>query len=74
MNNNRKQMLFNRQKNTGIIRRNRQLLKLDIVILVAGLLLSYMGYGNIGEPVLWLGVIIFAYSMLTIVLARKRIK
>ncbi|MEZ5333966.1 MAG: hypothetical protein R2741_01325 [Methanolobus sp.] len=74
MNNDKKQSLHDRQKNIAIIRRNRQLLKADIFILSAGLALSYLGYAGMGEPILWLGVIMFGYTTVTSLIAKKQLK
>jgi hypothetical protein len=64
----------NRQRNIAILKRNRSLLKVTIVILAAGLSLSYLDKTNIGEPLVWLGVIIFVYSFFTGMIARLQLK
>jgi hypothetical protein len=74
MSNNKKQIIHERQKNIAIIRRNKQLLKVNVLILSIGLALSYMGYDGIGEPVIWLGIIIFGYTTFTSMVAKKQLK
>ena len=74
MNQDKKQELHQKQKSIAILRRNKKLLRTDILILSIGLALSYIGKEVIGEPILWLGVIIFAYTTYTNITARKMLK
>jgi putative Mn2+ efflux pump MntP len=74
MNQEKKSHMKNRQRNIAILKRNRSLLKVTIVILAAGLSLSYLDKTNIGEPLVWLGVIIFVYSFFTGMIARLQLK
>ncbi|SDG37160.1 hypothetical protein SAMN04488589_2836 [Methanolobus vulcani] len=74
MNKERKVQIQDKQKNIAILKRNKGLLKANILILSAGLSLSYLGKGNIGDPLIWLGVIIFAYTMFTGIVARQQLK
>lgn len=67
-------MISERQKNIGIIHRNRQLLKINILILSVALALSLLGYKEIGDPILWLGIIIFGYATITSFIAKKQLK
>ncbi|WP_407356974.1 hypothetical protein [Methanolobus sp. WCC5] len=70
----KKQMMNERQKHIAILRSNRQLLKINVLILSIGLALSYLGHEKIGEPVLWIGIIIFIYTTITNLIARKNLK
>ncbi|ETA69164.1 hypothetical protein V7O61_06065 [Methanolobus sp. WCC1] len=74
MNQEKKSYMKNRQRNIAILKRNRSLLKVTIVILAAGLSLSYLDRTNIGEPLIWLGVIIFVYAFFTGMIARLQLK
>jgi uncharacterized membrane protein YadS len=74
MNKEKKSQIQNRQKNIAILKRNKGLLKVTILILGAGLSLTYLGRGNIGDPLIWLGVLIFAYTTITGMIARQRMK
>lgn len=74
MSNDKKQAVNERQKYIAIIQRNRQLLKINVLILSIGLALSYLGYDGIGEPILWLGIITFAYTTVSSFMAKKQLK
>ncbi len=70
----KKNNMNERQKNIAILLRNKQLLKFNVLILGAGLALSYVGRESIGEPLIWLGIIIFGYTTITGFSARKHLK
>ncbi|MBP1909041.1 hypothetical protein [Methanolobus bombayensis] len=74
MNNEKRNQIQNRQKNIAIRKRNRGLLKVNILILIIGLSLTYLGKESIGDSLVWLGVIIFAYTMFSEIIARRRLK
>jgi hypothetical protein len=74
MNKEKKYIIHERQRYIGIIHRNQKLLKINVLILSAGLALSYLGYEKIGEPILWLGIIIFGYTAFTSFMAKKQLK
>jgi hypothetical protein len=74
----KKQVMQEKQKNIAILYRNRKLIRINLLILSSGLALSYleyeiMGY-KIGEPLLWLGIIIFVYTLVTNYIARSALK
>ncbi len=69
----KKNIMSKRQRYITIINRNRQLLKVNILILSIGLALSYLDY-VIGEPILWLGIIIFVYTTVSTFMARSQLK
>jgi len=50
------------------------LLKVNVLILSIGLALSYLGYEDMGEPIIWLGIIIFGYAALSSYMAKKQLK
>lgn len=70
----KKQALQEQQRNIAILHRNRKLLKINLIILSLGLALSYLGREEIGEPLLWLGIIIFVYTLATNYIARSALK
>jgi hypothetical protein len=74
VNNSKKQIVHERNRQIAIIRRNRLLLKANIPILGIGLALSYFGYSNIGEPLIWLGIIIFFYAAGSSFMAKRNLK
>jgi hypothetical protein len=69
----KKELIQERQKHIAILYRNRKLLRMNLLILSAGLALSYLEY-EIGEPLLWLGIIIFGYTLVTNYTARSALK
>ena len=74
MNQNKKQELHQKQKSIAVLYRNKKLLKINILILSVGLALSYIGEEIIGQPIIWLGVIIFAYTTYSNIKTRRMLK
>ncbi|WP_319507967.1 hypothetical protein [uncultured Methanolobus sp.] len=74
MNKEKKHIVHEKQKYISIIYRNRKLLKVNVLILSIGLALSYLGYEDMGEPIIWLGIIIFGYAALSSYMAKKQLK
>lgn len=70
----KQQALQEKQRNIAILYRNRKLLKINVLILSIGLALSYLGNEGIGQPLLWLGIIIFVYTLVTNYTARAALK
>ncbi len=74
----KKQVIQEKQKNIAILYRNRKLIRINLLILSSGLALSYLEYEigeyKIGEPLLWLGIIIFVYTLVTNYIARSALK
>ncbi|MBN2487552.1 MAG: hypothetical protein JXA98_00840 [Methanosarcinaceae archaeon] len=70
----KKENMLAKQKYIAILKRNKQINKVNIFILAAGLLLSLVGYKVIGEQVLWLGIIIFIYTMGSNLIARTQMR
>ncbi|SFM23282.1 hypothetical protein [Methanolobus profundi] len=73
MNTDKKKMIHAKQKSVAILKRNRQLLKIDILVLSIGLAFSYFGNEGIGNPILWLGVIIFVYSIASSFMVKRQL-
>ncbi|HJH31259.1 MAG TPA: hypothetical protein C5S50_03520 [Methanosarcinaceae archaeon] len=59
----KKENLAAKQKYTVIVRRNKQINKVNIVILAVGLLLTFSNYEDIGGQIILLGVIILSYTL-----------
>jgi hypothetical protein len=74
MNSDKKQEFHQKQRNIAILHRNKKMLRIDVLVLSIGLALSYMGQEMIGEPILWLGVIIFAYTTYSNITTRRFLK
>jgi len=70
----KKENMLAKQKYVAIIKRNRQINKVNIFILAAGLLLPMIGYKEIGDQILWLGIIIFVYTMGSNIIARTQMR
>jgi len=70
----KKENLVTKQKYLAIIRRNKQMNKVNIFILGAGLLLPLIGYKEIGNQILWLGIIIFIYTLVSNLIAKTGIR
>ncbi len=70
MNQEKKENLAAKHRYAVILKRNKQINKVNIVILGIGLLLTLTDYKYIGEQVIWLGMIIFAYAFGSNVIAR----
>lgn len=70
----KKENMLTKQKYIAIIKRNKQINKVNIFVLAAGLLLPLVGYKEIGDQVLWLGIIIFVYTMGSNLIARTQIR
>lgn len=70
----KRETLQEQHRNLAILHRNKKLLKINLIILSAGLALSYLGKEGIGEPILWLGIIIFAYTLVSNYIARSALK
>ena len=51
-----------KQRYLAIVRRNKKINKVNIVILAVGLLLTFTAYDVIGNQITWIGIIIFVYT------------
>ena len=52
-----------KQRYLAIVGRNKKINKANIAILAIGLLLTFTSYGEVGNQVIWLGIIIFVYTL-----------
>ena len=58
----KKDNMVAKQKYLVIVKRNKKINKVNIVILAVGLLLTFIDYKDIGNQIIWLGIIIFVYT------------
>jgi hypothetical protein len=70
----KKENMLAKQKYIAIVKRNKQINKVNIFVLAAGLLLPLVGYKEIGDQILWLGIIIFIYTMGSNLIARTQMR
>ena len=70
----KKDQLKAKQRYIAILKTNKQLSRINVIILSLGLALSYLGKDTVGTPLLWTGIIIFLYTMSSNVMARRSLK
>lgn len=70
----KKDNLIKKQKYAAIINRNRQLTKANIVILGAGLLLMLVGIEEVGSIIVWVGIVIFIFTLMSNITAKLRLR
>lgn len=70
----KKENLTERQKYIAILVRNRQLTKINLVILGSGLVLSMAGVEDIGSMVVWAGIIIFVFTLFSNIAAKQMLR
>jgi hypothetical protein len=70
----KKDQLHAKQRYIAILKKNKQLTRINVIILSMGLALSYLGKDSIGTPLLWTGIVIFTYTMSSSLIARRSLK
>jgi hypothetical protein len=70
----KKDQLHAKQRYIAILKTNKQLTRINVIILSLGLALSYLGKDSIGTPLLWTGIVIFTYTMSSSLIARRSLK
>jgi len=68
----KKDNMVAKQRSLVIVKRNKKINKVNIVILAVGLLLTFTDYDMIGNQIIWLGIIIFVYTFGSNFIARAR--
>ncbi|WP_440952463.1 hypothetical protein [Methanococcoides sp. FTZ1] len=63
-----------RQEYMEITRRNRNIAKIDMLILGTGLLLKYFDMAEIGKHFMWLGFIILVYVFGSNMMAKSELR
>lgn len=67
----KKERIIRNQNSRSILVRNRKINKMNIFILGAGFLLMFLGQDQFASILIWAGVAIFMYTLLTSVFARR---
>lgn len=67
----KKERIIRNQNSRSILVRNRKINKMNIFILGTGLLLMLLGQNQVASILIWAGVAIFMYTLLTSVFARR---
>ena len=69
----KKENLTERQKYIAILTRNRQLTKVNLIILGSGLLLT-LGEIKIGSIIVWVGIVIFVFTLFSNIAAKRMLR
>lgn len=67
----KKEQMIQKQKSRVIIAKNKKVNKINMVILGAGLLLMLLGQNVAGNILIWIGVGIFVYTLLSSISSRR---
>ena len=70
----KKENLTERQKYIAILVRNRQLTKVNLIILGSGLLLTLARFEEIGSIIVWVGIVIFVFTLFSNIAAKKMLR
>jgi hypothetical protein len=70
----KKENLTERQKYIAILTRNRQLTKINLIILSSGLLLTFVGLEDVGSIIVWVGIVIFVFTLFSNITAKKMLR
>ena len=70
----KKENLTERQKYIAILVRNRQLTKVNLIILGSGLLLTLGGFEDVGSIIVWVGIVIFVFTLFSNLAAKKMLR
>ena len=69
-----KENLTERQKIIAILVRNRQLTKINLIILSSGLLLTLVGFKEVGGIIVWVGIVIFVFTLFSNIMAKQKLQ
>ena len=70
----KRENLIKKQKYIALINRNRKVNKITIIILGFGLLLMLGGLEDIGSIIVWIGIVLFIFVMLSNVVAKMMVR
>ncbi len=70
----KKENMIKRQKYIAILVRNRKLTKINLIILGSGLLLTLGGIGGIGNMIVWVGIVIFIFTLFSNLAAKRMLR
>jgi hypothetical protein len=71
MKENKKHYMMEKQNYLHVRERNRKIGMVSLVVLVAGMALNYAGRPEIGEHLIWLGIIMVVYTLGSNIIARS---
>ncbi|MCS3924660.1 hypothetical protein [Methanosalsum natronophilum] len=69
----KKNSIVGRQKYQSTLKRNRQISKINLVIIGSALVIYYAGYEEFASPLLWLGIILIIYTLGSNLMIRHKI-
>ncbi|MBC2698979.1 MAG: hypothetical protein HF976_14610 [ANME-2 cluster archaeon] len=67
----KKENMIERQKYIAILTRNRKLTKINLIILGSGLLLTLAHFEEIGSMIVWVGIVIFVFTLFSNLTAKR---
>jgi len=70
----KKENMIERQKYIAILTRNRKLTKINLIILGSGLLLTLGGFEDVGGIIVWVGIVIFVFTLFSNIAAKKMLR
>ena|GEM_PF-1023023 len=70
----KKENLTERQKYIAILTRNRQLTKINLIILGSGLVLTMADFEDIGSIIVWVGIAIFVFTLFSNIAAKRMLR
>jgi len=70
----KKENMIERQKYIAILVRNRKLTKVNMIILGSGLLLTLGGIEEIGSMIVWVGIVIFVFTLFSNLAAKRMLR
>jgi hypothetical protein len=70
----KKENMIERQKYIAILVRNRKLTKINLIILGSGLLLTLARFEEIGSMIVWVGIIIFVFTLFSNLVAKRMLR
>ena len=70
----KKENMIERQKYIAILVRNRKLTKINLIILGSGLLLTLARFEDIGSIIVWVGIVIFVFTLFSNLVAKRMLR
>ena len=70
----KKENMIERQKYIAILVRNRKLTKINLIILGSGLLLTLARFEEIGSMIVWVGIVIFIFTLFSNLAAKRMLR
>jgi len=70
----KKENMIERQKYIAILVRNRKLTKINLIILGSGLLLTLGGFEDVGGIIVWVGIVIFVFTLFSNLVAKRMLR